>query len=305
VQDIGSSGAALPSSPPGRLSSLPDVCTADPESEEMEPAASAPTARACVARFRVAGEASGGPSLGGGVSLCEILRRAALSHARQRLGRLPAVLSGKSEAGTPSRAQHRHAHFLFEDADEDGRIDHLCVWCPDGLAEAEADVLRGIERIWTRDGREQWSLQLDHLGDPGPLRARSTLFAVAPEWESLSPFVLVRHPKRTRAGEPRRRPDGAWIDGLEEQLQRELAVRGLPGTTAIERAMELRADLQPRDFALRAHRPAPAAAAFFVRVRFAEPLAGPLALGRDSHFGLGAFRARPYRSTGEETPCRP
>lgn len=270
----------------------------------MDQAASTPEA-GCVARFRVE-PAGAGPALAEGVQICETLRRAVLSRARQRLGALPPVLSGKDEQGAPLRDQHGHAHFLFEDADADGRVDHLCVWCPAGLREAEGEVLRGVERIWTRDGRQEWSLSVDHLGEPGPLRTRSARFAIATQWESVSPFVLVRHPRRTRAGAPRLRADGVWIDGLEDQLQRELAMRGLPPAVQIARVPDAHGDRKPRDLALHACRPAAAAAAFFVRLRFARPLAGPLALGRDSHFGLGGFRACSGRSDAEEeTPCRP
>ena len=255
-----------------------------------------PLLPAIAARFSVHGIR---PTLADGLLLSETLRSAAMSRSQRIQGNASSVLSGKAADGSRLRGQHGHAHYLFEDADEDGRVDHLCVWCPGGLDEEDRKTLAGLSRIWTRDGRQEWRLELVHLGSIEQLSTASQRFGRGRVWESATPYVLTRHPKRTRGGERKCRPDGTWIDGPEDQLRAELRVRGLPDVSQIEPIGDLHAGgrrWRAGEFRRsRMHRPRAGMAAMgvFVRIHLVEPVTGPLALGGECHFGLGAFRALP------------
>ena len=102
-------------------------------------------------------------------------------------------------------------------------------------------------------------------------------------WISETPFVPPRFMKRTGR------------NSLEGQVQAELESRGLPQakTTLVldaranERARRLRHFVRTR----RTGPQPPADVGFALRLEFAGPLSGPLALGYGSHFGLGLFAA--------------
>jgi CRISPR-associated protein Csb2 len=107
--------------------------------------------------------------------------------------------------------------------------------------------------------------QLDVPGLLGPALA----------WRSRTPFGLVRHPKLRR---------GELTDSPVEQVRRELAHRGLPEpeSVGLERGSWHRFRTSKAGTS-RLER----ARVFGVAIRFAEPVAGPIAIGAFSHFGLG------------------
>jgi CRISPR-associated protein Csb2 len=102
----------------------------------------------------------------------------------------------------------------------------------------------------------------------------------ATEWISATPFVPPRHLKvRGR-------------NTLEAQVQAELASRRLPAASEV--TMVDRRDPEVarfRHFVLaRAPGPRPPSPlGVGLRLRFPEPIRGPLCLGYGSHFGLGRF----------------
>jgi CRISPR-associated protein Csb2 len=209
------------------------------------------------------------------------LRIAPESHSR--------VLTGCDEAGIALRGAHRHAHVLSLDLDDDGHIDHLLVWAPDGLDALDQRALRMTRGTYTRGGvgplRLAWSAagQHDDLAR-FPLPYRDALLRTvgsACSWISATPFVPPRHPKKR------------GINSLEGQVRAELAARGWPPPQTVqwlnpqhdERARRLRHHVRVR------RRGAPPAvdAGYALRLTFAEVAFGPLCLGYASHFGLGRF----------------
>ena len=229
------------------------------------------------------------PPLPRTLPVAELMHRALASRLGLSGGDAPELV-GKLATGTPL-AGHRHAHVLPLDLDGDGHIDHILIWAPAGLGQQAQDAVRGLRRTFAK-GIEEIGVAVagvGHLEDlrrlPHPLGAsvERLLGPVggAREWLSATPFVLPRHLKARGKND------------LTGQLRSELECRGLPAAEV---------EILPRDEGTRrlAHyvlerkrggRAPPRQPSLRVRLRFAVPVAGPLALGYGSHFGLGRFES--------------
>lgn len=216
------------------------------------------------------------------VRVAEWIRRAVMGRIKRVLGEdmIPALISGH---GLDDKNRHGHAFWLPEDADGDGRIDHFIVHVPDGVGPRVAEAIRGLQRLWNVDGGE-WRVAWE--GDatvggalekiPTPLLAPSTVF------ETVTPYLMPWYAKTNF--------------GVAEQIARECrergivepVVEGLPSRIHLAKGRRLR----PVDFhRFRSKRglAQPDTHGQFVRLRFPEPVKGPLALGFACHFGLGLF----------------
>ena len=212
----------------------------------------------------------------------DLLRQAALS----RLGglrpeRADTQLGGK--AGDQQRLdRHRHAHYLPLLADR--RLTGLVVWAPGGLPEDELKALTAVECLYSKVN-PAWRLTVRVAGIG---TAREVATELAPEdpgtgWRSATPFTPPRYPKR----------HADWPSFLRGEITRELANRDLPAPAEVTL-------LEGHWQAWRRYRPSARTrqdplqgqanrASAFLRITFDEPVAGPVALGHLSHFGLGLF----------------
>jgi CRISPR-associated protein Csb2 len=221
----------------------------------------------------------------------ELFHRAIIARAaRQGQVHCP-ELTGKDERRRPLRDGHRHAHILPLDLDADGRLDHLVIYAPMGLGATAQRAIRTLQRTWTKGGVGELQLALAGHGDlealralPAPLGRNIERILGASSgsytWVSATPFVPPRFLK----------PQGS--NSMEGQIAAELASRGLPPFQRVE-------ILHPESIAFRhfvrsrkrGGTPPPLDVGYALRLAFAEPIAGPVALGYASHFGLGLFRA--------------
>lgn len=225
-------------------------------------------------------ESAAAPPLTEALTVADLLRRSAMAwYGRLHGGGSSAVLSGKDGSGRPLEG-HRHAFYLPLDEDGDRRIDHVVVFAPAGLGPAEQDALAAVRTLDPGRGRPEVHLHLLGFGLPNRFRVR--LFEQAVKWRSHTPFLLVRHPKVRGRDQGRR-----VLDDPVAQVRLELGRRGLPPPTAVRPAR----GAGYRWLEFRTHRPRDAGApgAWGFEVEFAEPVSGPIALGRLSHFGLGLF----------------
>lgn len=188
------------------------------------------------------------------------------------------TLSGHDPAGGPAK-DHGHARYIPLDEDGDRRLDHITVVSTNGFTPREQDAL--AEVAYLRVGKDRTKVRVIPLGMATLEKAcmgRVRLCGRGLVWESVTPFVLSRHPKKR-------------ADWPEDQLRREARQLGLPELVSIERIE--RPERGPRWHEFRRWRrrgPAPATTSGFgFRLRFDEPVTGPLALGYGSHFGLGVF----------------
>ena len=84
-----------------------------------------------------------GPHLTSAVPAMEAIR-AASAYMRHRLGygHFPESFHGGDKTG------HRHAFWLPEDENEDGLIDHIWVYCANGMDAGTISALAGVEWFW-------------------------------------------------------------------------------------------------------------------------------------------------------------
>jgi len=225
------------------------------------------------------------------IRIGELMRLAAMSRFGRdtETGRFkaPPQISGHGADNGALRDDpgHAHAFWLPEDADNDGWIDHVTVWLPGGFdADAQAK-LSGLRKLWM-DAAQEWHLALEGFGQPEDFAPVSRLFGASRAWTSLTPFLAAGHLKK---------------GGYEAEVRRLLVRRGiLSDTEALgvrvhgEPAIHLKSgkDLRPihfHRFRSRRSERQPDSQGAFLTVSLPVELAGPLALGFASHYGLGLF----------------
>ena len=228
------------------------------------------------------------PGRARGLLLADALHRAAA-------GLHPApVFTGRGADGRPLPGPHPHAHWLPLCLNGRSQIDHVLVYAPgpDGGGWLDADAVAALGAIhgaWSK-GIAELRVTLVGVGSVPRIREALTQqrrhapeLASARVWRSVTPFVprmwLSRGRKR-----------------LENQVLEELAERGLP--PAEVRRLDLRDHPRLRGHELRRPKERrspdpgkPRAVPHAVGLRFAEPVSGPITLGRHGHFGLGLLAA--------------
>ncbi len=246
----------------------------------------------------------------------ELLHRALGGRIKRIAGHSP-VISGCDAEGRPLKGAHRHAHILPLDLDGDQHLEHILVWAPMGLDQVAQSAVRGVRNTDMKGGAGRLKVALAAAGDLADLRGLTGEYGErmgrllgpvdgAAQWLSLTPFVAPRFTKRSGR------------NSLEEQVRSELLSRGIQQQVEIERLDpwtsrspvirmlfddEQGSGIEPevarprwarfRHFVrTRRNGPAPPVdCGFALRLRFAEPVRGPLCVGYGSHFGLGLFQA--------------
>lgn len=215
------------------------------------------------------------------VAMGDALRQAAMSrYGALHEGAGSSTLAGKEATGQPL-SDHQHAHYLALPEPDRAHLSHLVVWAPGGLSEDElvalATLRRLHERTYLRDFRP-CRLALETYGSIED--AAPELVGQSRAWVSLTPFAPTRYPRK---GETR-------LDHVRSEVAREVGYRALPAPADVTL---VRGDWS----AFRTHRITErlrdARRAFGVRVQFSDAIAGPVALGALSHFGLGIFVPEP------------
>ena len=253
-----------------------------------------------VARFLLAGRPR--PRLEDTVRIGELMRLAALAQfgwrtddaADRRIPRAPWQVSGRAADGRPLRdPAHAHAFWLPEDADGDGWIDHVSVYVAGGMNREVQTALDRITRLWLAPkqtsedvdaepgGVKEWRLALEGFGRPADFAGGARIFGASRRWRSVTPFLASGHLKAAGyRGEVLRllKRRGLATDAVEVTPRKEVDVGG----TA-------RRPVHFHRFRSRGREAQPDAGGAFLTIRFPRPIAGPLALGYGSHFGLGLF----------------
>lgn len=235
-----------------------------------------PGPRPTVALYRLCGGSR--PGIRDAVAIANSLRSALQSrHGGANNGGASAVFSGRA-GDRPRQDQHRHAHFLALTERQSPRVDHLAVWAPEGFGPAEVSALAALRWLRPRGAPDPLDLALAALGDASTIRL-PRLLGPSRRWASLTPFGLTRHPKR-RAGRT--------VDSPEDQIRRELRLRDLPEPSHVHLLKDSWLEFRrSRPGTSRLEAPRVVGAEF----HFDAEVAGPIALGALSHFGLGLFRA--------------
>lgn len=258
----------------------------------------------------------GGPSLPltRTVDLATAVRGALMRHADQPVAEL---ISGHAADGEPSRFPHLTilplAHVGHHHAD--GAIKGAALLLPRALDDAgRRPLLRALGR-WEEQAREEFGenesdaptlklglrdglvleVQRQIWGDPGlsALRA-ATWCEAAVEWMSVTPVALDRNPGDLRHADPAKR-DAAFRAAAESiakacanvGLPQPEAVTVLPSGTWAGGAKAAQFPVYPPEAGklrrIKVH----------ARIRFAQPVQGPVILGAGRYQGLGLFRPVP------------
>ena len=253
-------------------------------------------ARFPVARFILAGRPL--PPVTDAVKVGEVFRQALMARVAEPV---PAVLSGRDDAGAPLRdPQHAHAFFLPEDDDEDGFIDHLVLYARPGLCHAVRRAADGLHTLWIKDhgprdsdeeaypGRREWRVALEGFGTVAHFND-SALLRPSRRWVSVTPYLRPRYLKGKDPAEQTR-----------QMVRAECERRGWPPPEvqcdgddgrSIRIGGQMRNVLAFHRFRGRRGLAQPDRTGLALRLEFPEAIAGPLALGFGCHFGLGLFRA--------------
>jgi CRISPR-associated protein Csb2 len=202
------------------------------------------------------------------------------------------VLSGKDAEGRALQGHH-HAYYLPTAEGPDPRwITHVTIVAAAGFGPNEVAALNALRTLKWEDEAPELRVQLIGLGQRHDFRA--PLFGPATVWQSATPFIVSRDPKRR--GRKRDRPEDyaspqaftGYI--LEQELKRRT---DLPPVASIEPEEGIGVQrLRPIQFKRTRRklgddgRRRPAGC---FRIVFSAPVDGPLCLGHSSHFGLGLF----------------
>lgn len=184
---------------------------------------------------------------------------------------------------------HRHPHFLPEVVN--GKIESIVVWAPEGLNREAVRAINSVRSAGPPQGGHEIrgiaSFQITpwRIGDDTALP--EMIGGASKRWRSTTPFLPSRFQKDRRySGE---RVGRYFVDFLVEEVNRELAGRGLPpaSVTVIEppNAEEFH---KFRRYRVR-ERLSDQRQAVALQLDFDEAVPGPVSLGRHSHFGVGMF----------------
>lgn len=251
----------------------------------------------------------------------EAVHDAVISIASDRGARSASpVLVGLDANGKPLSG-HRHLHVLPLTLDRRGnRIDHLLLFAPQGFDDAATHAVMRLRHTWAK-GIPTLYTTVVGFGEPADLASRVAAVRESCVWESRTPFVPPRHlkirgahtlegqiraecesrglpqPERIEIALAGENPEGwadTWapVDWFEPIAKSRGLLRGEIEASRLETVQSARLSARFRHFR-RARRDEakapPAALALGLRLVFAAPVAGPVALGYGAHFGLGLF----------------
>lgn len=307
---------------------------AKPKSQQSRPyQVEAPT----FARFALSSNVL--PKLTEAVSLGDRFRQALMSKSKDTAGQADSIFSGRKpdeldEEGKGKPAEgHQHAWYLPE-VNQTGEIDHVVVYAAGGFQEQATKALCKLTKVWGTEGFDVQTVlvslgRTEHYSSERQQPGCSPLVGISRRWQSLTPLVLPRHPKRDRRGHPKYISGTSFqIDGPEHQtlrllkqllhhLNREFSLEGCAevqspgdevgdwlGYQQEDGKLLLKArclsDEVGRQFSgyswqkfqrrrYHGNGQKESDRGYWLEVEFAEAQAGPIALGYAAHFGLGVF----------------
>ena len=201
------------------------------------------------------------------------------------------VFTGRDGDSSPLQG-HRHCYIFCESTTHRGTINSLTLYAPMGFdsnARTALERLR-LRKVWGHGGHD---LQMILLGVGE--RDQCPLFAEAPEWRSVTPFVSTRHAKIHHDGRPKLDESGLPIGSAEHDLRRLIREAGLPEPIQITAMKVGQLGGKPVNWLsfqrTRKHgdgRHAGQVGHGF-QILFPQPVRGPLAFGYACHMGLGLF----------------
>lgn len=204
-----------------------------------------------------------------------------------------AATMGLLPDGTVRRGPHRHLHVftvptqpnrgLGRPLPANAPTDTIVLWSPDRFrADVAAAIIDGARSLFVRSYLEDElpSRAILFAGSGEVSEVYKPLLGPAGKWISWMPYLPVRHRKKSQ-------DDWHFI---VDDVQREVSRHDLPDVV-VQPCDEEGAAGQIAQFRRRRNgQQAPLRRrGVYVRLEFAEPVTGPVALGQLSHFGYGVF----------------
>jgi CRISPR-associated protein Csb2 len=212
------------------------------------------------------------------LEVAEQIRVRLMGAHKRRMGsdesRVSPLFSGKEADGT-KRLDHGHVYILPL-GNPDGRIDRvLIVSRLRPFSEDELDAVRGVRKLWQRDGRpDVRCVVTSESGPDGGAEELATIVA------SATPFVPPRHWRKGRDFEKY----------LADEVLRECRNHGIGEPVKIERLESMQGLFHEVEFR-RNRKDDPVRPGYSLRLTFTREVATPFAIGYGAHYGLGQFRA--------------
>lgn len=206
-----------------------------------------------------------------------VVGRAARSAALSGLDSPSETLAGHRADGKPASG-HGHAMFLPTAELDPTRVDHVTVVARSGFGGADLKALLGMGNIYAHKMPRVRAV-FESVGEMGDFPGVGIL-GKSRAWRTVTPVMFTKYAKR--------RSGGREVDGLESQIVSETKQRyghdvrrvELLGTVGRHRPIEFS---RPRMHGRRGGQ------AMGVRIELKREVAGPLALGYASHYGMGLF----------------
>ena len=221
-------------------------------------------------------------------------------------------LTGKDDQGRALRGNHKHAHILPLDLDDDGHLDHILIWARMGLGGQAQRAIRSLKRTWTKGGIGELQVSVVGSGELEDLRQLPKSLAhgvdrllgppsCSRHWISQTPYVLPRFQKKNGRNslegqlcEELASRYGATLVSLELMQFKNLANENGPSCDKLStRVRQHRQYIRVRRHG--GHVP-PADSGLTIAFSVEQPICGPVCLGYGSHFGLGMFTNNPIAS---------
>ena len=230
------------------------------------------------------------PSRYAAVAWADILRQAVFSkYGGPEKRQAPPILSGKTPEGSRADNHHRHVHWLAFGAQDDRRLSTLVAWAPNGFVTEEdrgvvdeevLDAMANVRFLRSQGLRDVHSCAIGVEGWGNAHDIVPELANPSRTWRSFTPFAPSRH---------RHKNAGDRSTFVARSITQELRWRGFDQTAPTVDILE-----EGDWHHFRRHRPnkerlSQARAVVGLDLEFPEPVAGPIALGALSHFGLGLF----------------
>lgn len=203
-------------------------------------------------------------------------------------GRASRTFSGKDERGLPL-VGHKHAFYLPTYEAQNSEIDHITVVAPEGFNAQERIALFSMTKLYGRNLPDV-NLVFQGCGRPDDF-STIPILGKARRWVSATPLILSRHAKHRGKG-----ADRHLVDGPKEQIRAEIKNRygesyELKRITINDSLACLHnTSVRPHEFfRWRRRGRVGDGKTYNVQLEFQNPVAGPIALGYASHYGLGMF----------------
>ena len=191
--------------------------------------------------------------------------------------RVSPKFSGKDIDGKPLKG-HRHVYIMPMDMDKDGLLDHLLITCKEYFDLEELLALDRLRSIWQASGRPDIQLVALEWGKMGEIVGSEPNTRLT----SATPFLPPRHYRKGR---------GEFGEWLKQEVAKAAEDHGLPKPiriTIVPRLISSRREIRWLEFR-RNRKNENAQIGYGFELTFQEPVVGPVALGKDAHFGLGLF----------------